>query len=775
MWRRKYFFAVIIVANFFLWMFCLPERLFLEPTCTVLKDKTGSILGARIADDGQWRFPPSLSVPEKFERAIIEFEDKDFNSHMGISFKAFGRALKQNISEGKVVSGGSTITMQTIRLSRKGKSRSYWEKLIEVYMATRLEWRLNKAEVLRLYASNAPMGGNVVGIEAAAWRYFGRSAHELSWAETCLLAVLPNAPSLMHPGKNREKLKAKRDRLLKRLHEQQEIDQVDYELALMESLPEKPPHLPQLAPHLMNRLIAEGYKGTEVISTLDKNVQKHVINTVNIHYKRLAENGIHNAAVLILNIEDGSVVTYVGNVKNKNPEHGGDVDIIKAPRSTGSILKPFLYAGLLNEGAITPKMLIEDVPIVLSGYAPKNYNEKFDGAVPAQRALSRSLNVPIVKMLKDYGVPKFHNQLKKMGMTTITRPSTDYGLSLILGGAEAKLWDLCGVYGNMGIILNQYALGEKFNPIGFSFVQNQGVKSQFNYHLQPSAVWETFNAMLAVSRPDDDVNWQAFETSQKIAWKTGTSFGFRDAWAIGVSGKYVVGVWVGNADGEGRPGLVGVKAAAPLLFDVFDRLPKSDWFEMPYDDMEMVEICRESGHRASAICETRDTTLVPSTALRTTICPYHQNVFFDHSGKFRVHSDCELVHRMTKSTRFVLPPIIESYYKTRHPKFRSLPPYRNDCDTEEDHPIALIYPKKQSTIYVPITFTEERGSAVFEANHREDNAILYWHLDEFYLGETRGIHQQVCQPSEGNHRLTIIDHTGRSVTREFKVIGKPSE
>jgi len=771
-WRRKYFFTLLFTINFLIWIFCLPEQLFSEPTCTVLKDKTGAILGARIADDGQWRFPPSHSVPDKFERAIIEFEDRDFKSHSGISFKAFGRAIKQNISEGKVVSGGSTITMQTIRLSRKGRSRSYWEKLLEVYMSTRLEWRLTKGEILRLYASNAPMGGNVVGVEAASWRYFGRSAHELSWAEACLLAVLPNAPSLMHPGKNRAKLKAKRNRLLKRLHNQNVIDEVDYELALMESLPEKPPHLPQLAPHLLNRLIANGYKGKEVISTLDKNVQKHVLKTVDIHHKRLSENGIHNAAVLILDIENGTVVTYVGNVKNKNPEHGGDVDVIKAPRSTGSILKPFLYAGLINEGAITPKMLIEDVPIVLSGYAPKNYNEKFDGAVPAERALSRSLNVPIVKMLKDYGVQKFHNQLNKMGMTTINRPSTDYGLSLILGGAEAKLWDLCGVYGNMGVILNQYAAGNEFKPTGFSFVQNQSVKSQFNYHIQPAAVWETFNAMLAVSRPDDDVNWQAFETSQKIAWKTGTSFGFRDAWAIGLSRKYVVGVWVGNADGEGRPGLVGVKAAAPLLFDVFDRLPKSDWYELPYDNMALAEICRQSGHRASSICETIDTTWIPSTALRSTICPYHQTVFFDHTGEYRVHSDCELVHNMTTATRLVLPPIIESYYKSKHPKFESLPPFRNDCDAEEDNPIALIYPKKQSSIYVPMTFDEEKGNTIFEASHREDNAVLYWHLDEYYLGETTGIHQQVCQPAEGNHELTVIDHTGRSITRKFKVIGK---
>ncbi|MBL4703110.1 MAG: penicillin-binding protein 1C [Flavobacteriales bacterium] len=753
----------------------MPDQLFEEPTCTVLKDTNGSILGARIAKDGQRRFPPSDSVPTKFGKAIIEFEDGDFESHWGISFKAFGRAIKQNFTEGRVVSGGSTITMQTIRLSRKGKSRSYWEKLKEVYLATRLEWRFDKPEILKYYASNAPMGGNVVGVDAAAWRYYGRSSHELSWAEASLLAVLPNAPSLMHPGKNRDELRAKRDRLLARLHENGEFDDFDYDLALAEPLPDKPPHLPQLAPHLMNRLIAEGHKGELVVSTIDKNIQEHVINTMEIHHARLAENEIFNMAILVLDIENGTVVSYVGNAKNEDAQHGSAVDVIKAPRSTGSILKPYLYAGMLTEGSMTPNMLIEDVPIILSGYAPKNYNEKFDGAVPAQRALSRSLNVPIVKMLQDYSVPKFHNQLNKMGLTTINRPSSDYGLSLILGGAEAKLWDLCSVYGNMGIILKDFADGKEFKSKGFSYLKDHPVSGSFNYHLEPAAVWETFNAMLEVSRPDDEANWQSFEASQKIAWKTGTSFGFRDAWAIGVSSKYVVGIWVGNADGEGRPGLVGVKAAAPVLFDVFDRLPKSEWFFQPFDNMEEVAICRHSGHRASKICEAVDTIMIPKSCLKTTVCPYHKTVHLDQSGKHRVHSDCELVFNMKSEVRFVLPPIVESYYKNKHPNFKPLPPYRNDCESVEDQPIALIYPKRESTIYIPYTFDEEKSKTIFEATHRADDAILYWHLDEMYLGQTTDIHQQLCVPSVGDHVLTVIDNNGRSITRKFSVVGREFE
>lgn len=768
-WRKKYWFLSAWAVIFVIWLFCTPDEFFDDPTCTVLTDGKGNILNARIADDGQWRFPPRSDVPEKFKQAILQFEDRTFYEHMGFSFGAFGRAMKQNIRARKVVSGGSTITMQVVRLSRKGQGRTVSEKVVEVFQATRMEWTYSKDEILAMYASNAPMGGNVVGIDAAAWRYFGRKAEDLSWAEASLLAVLPNAPGLLHLSKNRPKLLNKRNRLLERLYEVGIIDETDFKLAKSELLPTAPPNLPNIAPHVIEQAIRKGMKGKWVKTNLDMFLQEELIKLVEFHHQNLKENQIHNAAVLVLDIETGKVIAYVGNTTDDKNEHGNQVDIIQASRSTGSILKPFLYASMIEDGIITPNQLIPDVPMILSGYAPKNYDYKYDGVVPAHKALSRSLNVPIVKMLKDYGVQRFHQKLNDIGMTTINRPSNDYGLSLILGGAETTLWDLCTIYGNMAVTLNDFEKGKKNKFTDFQMYPNF---SGFSNHktFSPAAVWSTFEAMLQVVRPEEDAQWQQFNTSQKIAWKTGTSYGFRDAWAVGVTPKYVVGVWVGNAEGEGRPGLVGVKVAAPILFDVFSKLSNSSWFSPPYDNMESIAICMHSGFKASTICPDVDTILVPSSCKNASACPYHKIIHLDANG-LRVNSTCELPMNMISKPWFVLPPIAEKYYRYKNPTYISLPPYRAGCSFDEaQKPLVIVYPKSQSNIYLPKLLDETEGKAVFEASHNDSEAVIYWHLDEQYIGETIGIHEMEVQPQVGEHILKIVDADGFETSVSFSVV-----
>ncbi|CAG5083222.1 penicillin-binding protein 1C [Parvicella tangerina] len=770
-WRKKYYFLGAWAILFFVWLFCTPDEFFDDPTCTILTDKDGNILNARIADDGQWRFPPREDVPYKFKMAILQFEDRDFYEHWGISFKAFGRAMKQNLAAGKVVSGGSTITMQVVRLSRKGKSRTISEKLVEVFQATRMEWTYSKDEILAMYASYAPMGGNVVGIDAAAWRYFGRKADELSWAESCLLAVLPNAPSLMHLDKNRTLLQEKRDRLIDRLYEIGVIDKTEWQLALMEELPTAPPDLPSLAPHVIDKAIASGQKGQWVSSFLDSYLQNEVTNIIEYHHEMLEQNEIHNAAAIILDLETKQVLAYVGNTFDENNEHGNQVDVIKAPRSTGSILKPFLYAAMLEDGVITPSQLIEDVPMIISGYAPKNYNEKYDGVVPAHRALARSLNVPIVKMLKDYGVQKFHQKLNDIGLTTVNRPASDYGLSLVLGGAEASLWDLTAVYGNMALTLNNYEQGTENQFESFKLYAKSNPLNGKPF--QPEAVWSTFEALLQVARPEEEGSWQQFNTSQKIAWKTGTSYGFRDAWAIGVTPRYAVGVWVGNADGEGRPGLVGVKAAAPILFDVFSRLDGTDWFAPPHDEMKELAICKETGFKASHICPNVIHVNVPKSCESAEVCPYHKHVHTTLDGKYRVNSSCELPHNMKTTPWMILPPLAEKFYKQKNPTYQPVPPYRSDCQFDESvKPLAIAYPKKESHIYIPTNLDETKSKTVFEATHSDAQAIIYWHLDDQYIGQTVGIHQLELIPSIGKHELRIIDQEGFETSVTFEVINE---
>jgi penicillin-binding protein 1C len=774
----------IIMSAFFLlgiaYCFCLPAKLFQDPSSTIILSREGLLLGARIAEDGQWRFPESDSIPVKFEKALLCFEDQYFYSHPGVNPIALARAVFQNLKAGKIVSGGSTISMQLMRISRKGKKRNLYQKLIEMIQATRLEITYSKKEILAMYASHAPFGGNVVGIDAAAWRFFGRKANELSWSEAATLAVLPNAPSLIYPGKNSEQLLRKRNRLLDNLCRKGEIDETTCHLAKLEDIPGKVHALPQLAPHLRDK-VHEDHKGERVRTTIDVNLQERVNRIVEKHQYNLEANQIHNMAVLVLNVEKGEVLAYVGNTSKRGKEnHGNQVDVIRANRSTGSILKPILYASMLHEGELLPKSLVPDIPTQIAGYSPKNFNLNYDGAVQADKALSRSLNVPAVRMLRDYGVERLHFLLQKMGMKSLNRPAGHYGLSLILGGAEGSLWNLSGIYASMARILNHYNemdggyFSQDIHAPTYVFRNETGAERKESQALLGAAsIYQTFTALLEVNRPDGENGWQSFSSSQKIAWKTGTSFGFRDAWAIGCTPKYVVGVWVGNADGEGRPGLTGVSVAAPVMFDVFGLLPAGKWFEMPYDDMEKAVVCRESGMLAGRWCNHRDTVQVTKSGLGSKVCPYHKLVHLDTSKRYRVNGGCERVSKMIHQSWFVLPPAMEWYYKNRNPLYRMLPPYRDDCSGISDQkPMELIYPRGNDRIFIPVQLDGARGKVVVELAHQNPEVEVFWHLDGVYLGTTYQSHQMEINPDEGEHLLTFMDEEGNTLYKKITIVGE---
>jgi penicillin-binding protein 1C len=773
LWIKRYRYGLSFagLTIFLLWFFCLPSALFKTPTCTVIIDKDGNLLGATIAEDGQWRFPHNDVVPEKFKAAILEFEDGSFEHHLGVSLRGLARAFIQNISHGKKVSGGSTITMQLMRMSRGKQSRSIYQKCIEIFTATRAEWKYSKDELLALYASNVPMGGNVVGLDAAAWRYYGRSPDQLSWAESATLAVLPNAPSLMHPGKNRNALLLKRNRLLDRLYESKKIDSLTWQLAKTETLPDKPQDLPRLAPHLLNRAIRDGQSGNLIHTTIDAAVQKRINNIVSYHHQSLAKNKIHNAAVLIMDIETGAVISYVGNVPNLSAEHGKDVDIINAPRSTGSILKPFLYASMLEDGGLTPKMLVKDVPTVMSGYSPKNYNYKYDGIVPANEAIYRSLNVPLIRMLTQYGVEKFHHRLKQFNFSTLQFSPEHYGLSLILGGAEVTLWDLVSAYGILGRSLYAYPSQQYLRYSRAHYDANSVLENKLDSPINAANAWFTFEAMKEVERPDEEINWNLFSSSEKIGWKTGTSYGFRDAWAVGTNGRYVVGVWVGNADGEGRPGLIGREAAAPILFDVFSTLPESEWFAQPFDEMVQVSICQQSGHIATEVCSNSKKEWISKSNVNSTPCPYHEYIFLDETGTYRVNSACYSLDKSIKTSWFMLPAVVEYYYQNINPNFRSIPNYMPGCSNNlTEGAFDIIYPKSNSTIYIPINLAERKEKVILEATHLDKDMTLFWHLDDKYLGQTNRIHQLEILPKPGKHRLKIVDSNGEEKMIDFRVL-----
>lgn len=761
--------AIVLAILLMSYYFCLPRTLFKDPTTTVITSASNQLLGAKIAKDGQWRFPKNDNVPEKFKTCIIAFEDDYFYQHPGFNPVSIVKALVQNLESGGVKRGGSTLTQQVIRLSRKGQSRTYFEKVKELILATRLELKYSKDNILAFYASYAPFGGNVVGIEAASWRYFNRNAEDLSWAESATLAVLPNAPSLIYPGKNQQLLLNKRNRLLKKLRDNNSIDSLTYKLSIAEGLPQKPYPLPQIAPHLLEK-VAKTHRGERVKTTINSKFQEQTNGIVSSHYNILKQNEIYNISVLILDVNTRQVLTYVGNSPT-DKKHQKDVDIIDKPRSTGSILKPFLYAAVLDAGDLLPNTLIADIPSNFGNYVPENYNKEFDGVVPAKKALSRSLNVPSVLMLQDFGLDRFYHYLKVLKLRDVKYNANHYGLSLILGGAESSLWDLCKSYANLSSTLNhfnssssEYFSNEFSEPTFFaSETIDFGKKSSEKTFFDAASIYLTYESLKEVNRPEGNESWEFFDDSKQIAWKTGTSYGFRDAWAIGTTKDYVVGVWVGNADGEGRPGLVGVQAAAPILFDVFDVLPESEWFSKPFDDMREVEICSQSGYRASTICPETNLNFIQISGLKTKACPYHVLIHLDEKQQHQVNSSCEDLDKIIHTPWFVLPPLMEYYYKTKNPFYKTLPPFRVDCNTNNNVPMQFIYPKETTTIFLPKDFDENINPVVLKIAHSKPETTIYWYLDKTFIGTTKDIHEKAIAPTEGSHKLVAVDAFGNEI------------
>ena len=669
------------------------------------------MLGARIADDQQWRFPPCDTVPQRYATALVQFEDRAFWWHPGVNPVALVRAAVDNVRSGHVVSGGSTITMQVIRLSRQ-KERTIWQKIIEAVQATRLELRYSKKKILALYASHAPFGGNVVGLEAAAWRYFGRPAAELSWGEAATLAVLPNAPATLHLGRGREQLLQKRNRLLKRLLEHGDIDPETYQASIEEPLPDNPLPLPELAQHYVEHCA----HGELTRTAIRINLQKAVSDAVDRRSDDLAQEGIADMGAIVIDNATGDVIAYIGNSSAYRERPGMQVDVAASARSTGSILKPFLYAAALKEGTILPRTLLPDVPVNMGGFAPQNFDRQFYGAVPANEALARSLNVPSVFLLREYGVAKFHALLQDIGLTTITKDASHYGLSLILGGAEARLDQVAAAYSST------FCHAER-SPQG-------GAEASL-------AVWYTLEALKEVNRPDQ-LDWRLIRSVRKAAWKTGTSYGFRDAWAVGMTPEYTIGVWAGNADGHGVPGLTGARAAGPVLFDILNLLPASDsWFEMP-DQGVWAAVCTDSGMLASPECPKTDMP-IPAAGLETEPCPYHA------------------------SGEFVLPPAMEWFYKPHHPE------YIGAKSKTQESALAFIYPAQGSTLYLPRQLNGEREGVVFRVAHHKSNATLWWHLDQDYVAETKFLHELKLAPSPGKHTLTVVDDEGNTTSVGFTI------
>jgi penicillin-binding protein 1C len=787
----------------------LPKSIKSIPYSSILFSDDGKILAANIAADYQWRFESSQNLPQKYQQSLLLFEDRYFYSHPGVNPLAILRAAKNNFSQGYVTSGGSTISMQLARLllqedavlagNSKNNKRGFYKKALEALLAIKLELHYSKNEILILYANHAPFGGNIVGISAASWRYFGRAVEELSWAEAALLAVLPNSPSMMHLGRQRDNLLNKRNRLLKKLLDNNLISQTDYTLALLESLPEKPKSWKQLAPHLLTHLQQTYPDRHNFQSTLNYTTQMDAMRIVEQHSRRLANDGVNNMALVVIDNQLQKTLAYVGNHAWENQSiYSPQVDIIQRPRSTGSILKPILYALMLQEGKLSPNSLLPDIPTLFSGYSPENYDRQYRGAVPAHFALAQSLNIPAVYMLRDYGIPHFYEKLKLMGISSLFRPADDYGLTLILGGAEASLWELTSIYARMvatarsgkavqeehpQLLINKpppnLPLRKGEEPDSLSLPKGKlggGETPEIKNIIQQGAAWLTLQALIEVTRPGSDAHWRDFTNSQLIAWKTGTSYGLRDAWAIGSNGRYTIGVWAGNAGGEPATFLSGQITAAPILFDMFNTLKKVSWFEKPEHSLKTILVCKDDGYLSGNQCDAQEMQ-IPNESHFDKVTPFHRAIHLDAEEKFRVHGECESVSNMKLAQWFVLPPAQEFYWKQHQGNYRSLPPWRADClqkaaAYDNDQPMEIVYPYSTSRIYIPVDLNGRLGRLVVKAVHRNPDASIYWHVDDQYLGETKVFHDKTLLLEPGQHRITLLDKSGHQITRVFRVLSR---
>ncbi|QQS07037.1 MAG: penicillin-binding protein 1C [Fibrobacterota bacterium] len=788
----------ILLLAWVLIRWTLPDPLVPSSYATAVYDREGRLLGARCGTDGQWRFPEGDSVPNRFLRSLLAAEDQRFWWHPGIDPIAVFRSARSNLRGGRR-QGASTLTMQLARISRRFRGadaeRTWWAKVVEVWLSVRLELSWSKERILGAYCAHAPFGGNVVGLEAASWRWYGKRSQDLSWGEAALLAAIPNAPARLRPQGDTARLRGRRDWILARLQASGEIDSLEAELARSEPLPRHPHALPQAAPHVVELFHTRGSQ-KRWHSELDANLQTQVFQLAKDQAQDLRGQGIRGIAVVVAELREGAppaIRAWVGGVEGP----GGDawqVDLALAPRSTGSTLKPFLYGLLLDQGLILPRQWIFDVPTRFGDFRPANASGTFEGLVAADQALARSLNVPWVRQLRILGIEPFSDVLVRAGMWHLFRPADDYGLALALGSGEASLVELVGMYAGLGSngLAQPMDLGASLDgsrlrvggpPLGGgakgslesahkAFLAAMGGPGRKEQVLSPGATWLTLKAMRIGGRIEEEAAWKAFAAGRSVAWKTGTSFGHRDAWTIGITPRWVVGVWAGNPRGDGRPQLWGSKAAAPLMFRILPLLPQDGraWPEPP-SELVRVGVCSLSGLRRSPICPPGDAVLATPAGKAAPQDSFYQILQFDSARAFQVDAACQPLDRQVRETLLVAPVGAGSYYREVFPgRLPQLPPVRPDChDVARQASMEVLLPEENTTLTLPIDLSGEPERMVVELRHRDRAIGIRCFLDGRDLGMETRFRSWSARPAPGTHVLVCSDEAGESVRRRFRV------
>jgi penicillin-binding protein 1C len=742
------------------------------PYASLVLGKNNEVLGAKVANDGQWRFrmEDNNSIPPKLKIALVSFEDQYFEQHPGINPVALLRALVQNFKKGRVVSGGSTLTMQVARMYHGRGQRTIYRKCREMLAALLIEIRYSKEEILHTYLAHAPYGGNIIGYTAASFRYFGKIHQDLTWAEAALLAILPNHPARLYPGKQESMLLSKRNRLLFRLYQARKLSEVEYRSACREPLPLKPSLLPQSSAFITEYLVKTQGDGHLFNTEIDTDIQEIAWQSAKLYQKVLEQNFVYHAGILIVETNTGKVKAYIGNLPYQKdyPTEGFMIDMAQAKRSTGSLLKPFLMASSLQTGQWLPNSLLADIPVEINGYFPRNNSQQFSGAVSLSQMVSRSLNVPAVKLLQQYGIERFYTDLKNAGIKTLFRKPEAYGLPLIVGGAEGTLFELVGLYASMGRCLLQ----PKADSIAWAplVLQNQ-LPDKTQLPWSASCVYQTFQAMHELERPDSETGWRNMESSVEVAWKTGTSYGNKDAWSIGVTPTYTIGVWLGNANGDGRAELTGLGTAAPLLFELLRKIVRrSASFPKPVQGFKVLQVCNKSGFQAGEHCTETHAQEVHASTMETPLCYWCKTIFVNSKG-FQADAACAQISTCKPRKIFNLPPAMEYYYKRNHVQYESLPAWDPSCKYGRiPGYIELVYPYGGTKVIVPTLHDGSPGKLVLQANAPERSGTLFWILDGEWVGETQKEHRIEVSILPGKHTLHISSSEGAECISKFEVL-----
>lgn len=745
-------FVLFILLN---WLFPLPDKV---EYSTVITDNKGELINAYLTSDQKWRMKTELGeISPLLKKTIIAKEDKYFYSHPGVNLFAVTRAFFKNIIRMKRTSGASTITMQVAR-ALEPRKRNIFSKIIETFRAFQLEWKYSKSEILQLYMNLVPYGGNIEGVKAASYLYFKKNPDHLSLAEITALSIIPNRPSSLVMGRNNDRIISERNRWLKKFAADEVFTDKEIEDALAEPLTATRGIVPHYAPHLSYKLKKNG--NITVKTNLDINTQLKTEKLVADYIRSQRLRNIKNAAVIIIDNRTNKVITYVGSSDFTDTTDGGQVNGADAIRQPGSTLKPLLYALCFDEGLLTPKTMLTDVPVNYEGYAPENYDREFNGFVTVDYALEHSLNIPAVKSLKLLTQEKFIQKLVQSNFKQIEKDQRKLGLSMILGGCGTTLEELTGSF---AIFAND---GKYVRP---SYLQSDTVKVKTAI-ISPAATYMINEILSKVNRPDFPLNWMATERMPKIAWKTGTSYGRRDAWSIGYNKNYTVGVWTGNFSGVGVAELSGANIATPLLFKIFNTIDYNndkEWFHQPAD-LDIRQVCSETGLPPSEHCTNIITDYFIPLISTTKLCNNMQEIMVSADEKISYCKSCAPGTGYKKKIYKIIDPDMQAWFQENNVSYTKIPPHNPDCELIFKGNAPVIHSPTNGTEYLISKKNPEPLQLVCKAAN--DVSKVYWYINNKFYKSCNVGEKQFFIPDEGPVKISCTDDKGRN--RDIKITVK---